>query len=154
MAAPSRATSPPMAGRFKKRSAFPPPTALFPATSPRNTAGASPPPPPKRPRPRASPRAGRNRSWGGGGGVSVGNIAFVGGGGLFSGAARGNCTAANNAAGSRGANFLKAAGPIPATGANLIGSNDPVATEFPAGALVGTPASPKNPLLAALGNYG
>jgi sugar lactone lactonase YvrE len=40
------------------------------------------------------------------------------------------------------------------SGANLVGNNTSVTTEFPAGALVGTTASLKNPLLAPLGNYG
>jgi len=39
-------------------------------------------------------------------------------------------------------------------GANLIGDNSTVPAQFPAGPLVGTTASPRNPLLAPLNNYG
>jgi sugar lactone lactonase YvrE len=39
-------------------------------------------------------------------------------------------------------------------GGNLIGDNSSISTEFPAGALVGTTASPLDPQLAALGDYG
>jgi predicted outer membrane repeat protein len=39
-------------------------------------------------------------------------------------------------------------------GANLIGSNETVAAQFPAGPLVGTTAAPRNPRLAPLGDFG
>lgn len=42
---------------------------------------------------------------------------------------------------------------VPA-GANLIGNNDTVSTQFPAGTLVGTPAAPLGPQLGPLGNHG
>ena len=44
-------------------------------------------------------------------------------------------------------------GTITPAGANLVGDNDTVSTAFPAGPLVGTTASPLNPLLAPLGDY-
>lgn len=43
--------------------------------------------------------------------------------------------------------------PIVVYGANLIGNNSGVSNFFPAGALVGTEAAPKNPGLAPLGRY-
>ena len=39
-------------------------------------------------------------------------------------------------------------------GANVIGNNETVAAEFPAGPLVGTPGSPLDPRLGPLGDYG
>jgi len=45
-------------------------------------------------------------------------------------------------------------GTISPAGANLIGDNDTVGTVFPAGPLAGTTASPLNPLLAPLADYG
>jgi len=45
-------------------------------------------------------------------------------------------------------------GTISPAGANLIGDNDTVGTAFPAGPLAGTTASPLNPLLAPLADYG
>ena len=43
---------------------------------------------------------------------------------------------------------------IIASGLNLIGDNASVGTDFPAGPLVGTTASPLDPMLAPLGSYG
>ncbi|MBK7950844.1 MAG: hypothetical protein IPK00_19315 [Deltaproteobacteria bacterium] len=45
-------------------------------------------------------------------------------------------------------------GTIVSVGANLVGDNDTVSVEFPAGPLVGTQASPKDPRLLPLGDYG
>ncbi|MDH5515781.1 MAG: hypothetical protein OEY45_11545 [Gammaproteobacteria bacterium] len=45
------------------------------------------------------------------------------------------------------------AGTINPAGANLIGDNDTVSSVFPAGPLVGTTASPLDPVLAPLGDY-
>jgi hypothetical protein len=45
-------------------------------------------------------------------------------------------------------------GTITSAGANLIGDNTTVGSEFPAGALVGTQASPMDPMLLPLGDNG
>ena len=50
--------------------------------------------------------------------------------------------------------FRITGGTVTSTGTNLIGDNSTVETEFPAGPLAGTSASPLNPKLATLANYG
>ena len=64
-----------------------------------------------------------------------------------------NCIIARNTASSGGPDIWNS-GTITPGGANLIGNNAAVASVFPPGPLVGTAASPLNPLLAPLGNFG
>ena len=65
-----------------------------------------------------------------------------------------NCIVAGNTTGISDADIRKFSGTITGAGANLIGSNSSVTTEFPAGPLVGTSASPVLANLATLGDYG
>ena len=53
-----------------------------------------------------------------------------------------------------GPDINKTSGTLTVLGADLIGINSTVETEFPAGPLAGTAASPLDPLLAPLGDYG
>jgi hypothetical protein len=53
-----------------------------------------------------------------------------------------------------GPDINKTSGTLTVLGADLIGINSTVETEFPAGPLAGTAASPLDPLLAPLGEYG
>ena len=64
-----------------------------------------------------------------------------------------NSIIAGNTAATEG-DDLWLSGTIIASGANLIGDNSGAEATFPAGPLVGTKASPLNPVLAPLGNYG
>jgi len=60
-----------------------------------------------------------------------------------------NSIVATNSA-SAGPDIYKNGGTVTSAGANLIGANNTVSVEFPTGPLVGTAASPVNPLLAEI----
>lgn len=62
--------------------------------------------------------------------------------------------AGNFSAATGGTDIYQAAGIVNNLGVNLIGNNDTVTNEFPAGPLVGTITSPLNPRLAPLADYG
>jgi hypothetical protein len=91
-----------------------------------------------------------------------GNTAVNFGGGIANDSANANLTLENViVAGNSGPSAGNGAdignrngGTVNAAGANLVGDNDTVAAGFPAGPLAGTTASPLDPLLAPLGDYG
>ena len=85
------------------------------------------------------------------------NFASNAGGGLFSNASSmtiENTIVAQNSALVSGSDIQKGGGSLIGNGTNLIGDNTTVETEFPAGPLHGTNASPLDPLLDVLGDYG
>jgi hypothetical protein len=107
-----------------------------------------------------------NTAFAGGGGISntasltlihttvVGNTCTVnpgGGIGVYSGLVElENTIVANNTSPYDQDDIHKTGGTITPTGANLIGNNTSVETEFPAGPLAGTESQPLNPLLEPL----
>ena len=85
------------------------------------------------------------------------NSANDSGGGLFSNDSSmtlENTIVAQNTASTSGSDIQKVGSNLTSSGTNLIGDNTTVEVEFPAGALNGTNASPLDPLLEVLGNYG
>ena len=85
-----------------------------------------------------------------------GNVALTGGGGLLAGGTAavisGTIVARNSSP--TGPDIWLQSGPLTPGGINLIGDNTTVSSQFPAGPLAGTTASPLDPRLHPLGNYG
>jgi len=65
-----------------------------------------------------------------------------------------NSIIASNTATGSGNDIFMFSGTVVPTGANLVGNNDTITNVFPSGPLVGTLASPLNPLLGALSDNG
>ncbi|MCX6875774.1 MAG: choice-of-anchor D domain-containing protein [Verrucomicrobia bacterium] len=92
----------------------------------------------------------RNSSISGNSAVYGGGIYAVGGSKL----ALENTIMAGNTVNGGNADIHNEGSTFTLTGSNLIGSNSSVTAQFPTGPLVGTAATPKNPQLAPLANYG